>query len=383
MRQVLPLVLAAGLLMTWQAQAQDQRQVLANAGLGVGARAMGMGGAFTAVAEGPTAMYWNPAGLSRRADLQVDFGAIGRVDNLGVFQEARDVLDAITTDNFTADDFNTLWDAAGELAGRPVSAAATADLIVSFGHFALGGYGQAAGEAVLTRTPASGGFNPLQAAQVEVQGSGLGYYAVGGAYGRRLTPRMALGVTVKQLHVRRAAARFVGTYTPPTLPTVAAAGTPGYAQTDANESSPEDTALAADVGFLWWPKVEGYEGRFTVGLMCRNVNEPTVELPLPPLDAQHTYTFERTFSVGVAGYSLDHRWLYAADWHNLTGANGVQGTGSVGVEYQWRRWLALRAGISNWELTEGLGLDLGFLNLDVALSGTTERLVAFSSALDF
>ncbi|MGM0441834.1 MAG: hypothetical protein ACQEQC_05400 [Elusimicrobiota bacterium] len=33
--------------------------------LGVGARALGMGGAFTAVAEGPTASYWNPAGLGK------------------------------------------------------------------------------------------------------------------------------------------------------------------------------------------------------------------------------------------------------------------------------------------------------------------------------
>ena len=32
--------------------------------IGVGARAAGMGGAFTAVAEGATATYWNPAGLT-------------------------------------------------------------------------------------------------------------------------------------------------------------------------------------------------------------------------------------------------------------------------------------------------------------------------------
>ena len=33
--------------------------------IGVGARALGMGGAFVAIADGPTASYWNPAGLAQ------------------------------------------------------------------------------------------------------------------------------------------------------------------------------------------------------------------------------------------------------------------------------------------------------------------------------
>ena len=32
--------------------------------LGVGARAMGMGSAYVAVADDPTALHWNPAGLA-------------------------------------------------------------------------------------------------------------------------------------------------------------------------------------------------------------------------------------------------------------------------------------------------------------------------------
>lgn len=34
-------------------------------GIGAGPRAIGMGGAFTAVANDPTALFWNPAGISR------------------------------------------------------------------------------------------------------------------------------------------------------------------------------------------------------------------------------------------------------------------------------------------------------------------------------
>jgi hypothetical protein len=52
-------------------------------GMGVGARAIGMGGAFVAIADDPSATFWNPAGLtdiegsqlSLSADLPHDFSA--------------------------------------------------------------------------------------------------------------------------------------------------------------------------------------------------------------------------------------------------------------------------------------------------------------------
>ncbi|MDR3628532.1 MAG: PorV/PorQ family protein, partial [Ignavibacteriaceae bacterium] len=40
-------------------------------GIGAGPEAIGMGGAFTAVATGPSALYWNPAGISRSGKTQV------------------------------------------------------------------------------------------------------------------------------------------------------------------------------------------------------------------------------------------------------------------------------------------------------------------------
>jgi len=42
--------------------------------VGLGARAAGMGGAFTALAEGPDASYWNPAGLGGIEDRQFAVG---------------------------------------------------------------------------------------------------------------------------------------------------------------------------------------------------------------------------------------------------------------------------------------------------------------------
>jgi len=41
--------------------------------IGVGARALGMGGAFTSIADNPSAVYWNPAGLRRMITSQAEF----------------------------------------------------------------------------------------------------------------------------------------------------------------------------------------------------------------------------------------------------------------------------------------------------------------------
>ncbi len=69
---------------------------LSSAALGVGARALGMGGAFTALADGPSAAYWNPAGLTQT-----------RIVNLGLNAEAplnqdyNFILDAINSGGST------------------------------------------------------------------------------------------------------------------------------------------------------------------------------------------------------------------------------------------------------------------------------------------
>ena len=39
--------------------------------LGAGGRSLGMGEAFTAVAEGPEAAYWNPAGVAHTHRLEM------------------------------------------------------------------------------------------------------------------------------------------------------------------------------------------------------------------------------------------------------------------------------------------------------------------------
>src|ERR1035438_4937452 len=62
-RLVLSLLLLTGIFFLWVSPSW----ALFNRGgeLGVGTRAMGLAGAFVAVADDPTASYWNPAGLAQ------------------------------------------------------------------------------------------------------------------------------------------------------------------------------------------------------------------------------------------------------------------------------------------------------------------------------
>lgn len=53
-------------------------------GMGIGARAMSMGGAFAAIADDASAVFWNPAGLAQLTDNQIFLSG----DYPGVFSSA-------------------------------------------------------------------------------------------------------------------------------------------------------------------------------------------------------------------------------------------------------------------------------------------------------
>lgn len=86
--------------------------------IGVGSRAIGMGGAFVAVADDATAIYWNPAGLSRLqkneitvthiewlADINFDFaGGIFYLGNYGVIGVSLTSLSTTDMEVRTVDD---------------------------------------------------------------------------------------------------------------------------------------------------------------------------------------------------------------------------------------------------------------------------------------
>jgi hypothetical protein len=68
---VAPIVLSAALAS--HAEVQFETLNGSDLGMGVGARAIGMGGAFVAIADDPSASFWNPAGLTDLKHSQLSF----------------------------------------------------------------------------------------------------------------------------------------------------------------------------------------------------------------------------------------------------------------------------------------------------------------------
>ncbi len=69
-------VLLAALVLSSSARALQQNVGSAAAQfltIGAGARSLGMGGAYTAIAEGPEAIYWNPAGMAAMKSPEADY----------------------------------------------------------------------------------------------------------------------------------------------------------------------------------------------------------------------------------------------------------------------------------------------------------------------
>ena len=92
-------------------------------GMGIGARAMSMAGAFTAVADDASAVFWNPAGLAQLTDNQIFLSGdySGGFSNAGVVYRPRSKafrnrqlaigLALVNRLSFKGDSGDDVWDA--------------------------------------------------------------------------------------------------------------------------------------------------------------------------------------------------------------------------------------------------------------------------------
>jgi hypothetical protein len=361
--------LSIGQAQQLQSAAQRARATLTSV---VGAQATGMGGAFVAVANDGTALFWNPAALADHRNTRV-YGAIGgQSDNIDTLDELLDVGDILEEeDGLTIGEFNTIRNVARRNDGEVVQGDVGAIGTIEVNNFAVGYWAIAGGNSVLDYeqvVPLQG--IPAATETVDWDGDAVGQAGAGVAYGRSVSDRFDVGLTARLSALSVAVAD--GRATATTIPE------PAVTLENAYDVDTE-TDFTVDLGVMY---ATGPHNHF--GLVGRNLTGPTFDMQLerPAGVMQIQQEIEASFDVGYS-YMADDGGVFAVDVHNVTEANGVGSEIAVGISTPLADWLDARFGYGSDAPTFGLGLNLGSVQVDVASGLEWEDRVAISGSATF
>lgn len=322
-------------------------------------RAMGMGNAFVGLADDHNAIFYNPAGLARLEEGEVNMGLGGSLDTK-VMSFVDDVNKASASGNVSdvtdllAKNYGNHYGARVTLGGiwaRPKWALAVMplDLSVDMAIHQLGG---AALDAVMT-------------ADTTI------------AYGRGWDvrwfkqDRMSIGVTAKFIH-RAYLNRSI-------LASDLAMDKEIIKLSDANEGFTADL----DIGTLWTPKISSTSWfrflRPSVGFVIRNVADYgfTTNFHLIDPKSGQPRKLGRRFDLGTA-WELPDWWVFKtrllADMRDMGADNFTIKKGAhLGAEFNWkvRSWWrgGWRVGVNQGYFTAGFTGKVGIFNLDLATYG--------------
>ena len=302
---------------------------------GIGTRSLGMGGAFTAVADDSTTVYWNPAGLANVTQFQLQPPSIQvRTDSNLDWQ---DVLNNLPTND--TERMNLLKQLGSGVSSIDVSADFT---VVANG---LAVFTQPVGRATLDASAVSfAGDYPVMGSRATIRGSGLLYTGLSGA--RRVGSNSSIGVTLKAVRAQSYSETIE--YTDPTGGTGVVA-----------ESEVRDTGVGMDLGYLLRMSRQS-----SFGLVVRNLVRPSLGSMSP----------DRTVTIGFAQRMMKGKLLLSADVENAFGESNV----NVGMEVTAGRNCRLWAGVYQDKPTLGLGLDTMGGRLQFSLSPDNTSLMSGS-----
>lgn len=324
----------------------------------IGAAATGMGGAFVAVADDGTALYWNPAALADNSGFRI-YGAVGGASqNIDTIQDLIDVADILgEEDELSEEDFDLIRDVAQRNDGVPVEGGIGAIGTIEFSQFALGYWAMAAGNGVLNYTQNIG------AEMVDWTADAAGQAGAGIGYGRNISGPWNVGVTARLSALSLGYAD--GNAEMQVVPN---------ATVDSNNvtDSDTDTSYTVDLGVLY-----SADGRNRFGLVGRNLTSPSFDLELNA--QQISAEIDPSVDLGFAHTTSDGS-IIALDAHNVFEANDAGCELAVGISKPLCDIATLRLGYGNGTPTFGLGFTLGGFQLDLASALDWEDRVAIGAS---
>lgn len=299
-----------------------------------GARPLGMGGAFVAVSNDQNALFYNPAGLSHVPDRRLVLLAVEAEVGQGAYDAYTDILDVDTDNELEVAQF--LRDYIGEYS----HAAAAVFPYYIRPHFAFGIFG-AANTNFIARNYQ---YPSLVIDSTADVGAALGYAHA------FFNDALSIGASLKYV-VRKS---LNETYT---VPDITSDNFDDMVEDDVQDGS----GILLDIGFIYrFEKVAigQKDVVFQIGLSANN---------LIGSDMGHARDIEEHVDVGIAA-SVDS-WLFALDYFDVAGMiDDDDDPGKrirLGVEYQFEKLFAVRAGLYQGYTTLGLEIDTRYVLIDL------------------
>ena len=366
------------------AQAQIKPDSIDRSTIRPGARALGLGGSYLIAVDDASAAVWNPAAISGARRITVPLGVAARTDNVNVdniVSLARGIGDlADAVDDGTGggtvgsvrgafdDVFRFARDAGARDGGAP--ARLNASVVPLFGA-SFQNYGI---------TIHSGIFADLRLGTVGTQtgnrtinadAAGLALSTVSVPYARSFKTKKGVnigtfGVSAKWMRADYAATTFVASegVNPQTGVIGDISGTT-YDRSD-------DTAFDIDLGYISpaFPQFYGAKAAVAVRHLLSPEFRFRSETKFNGNTVAPTNLSVRQrpqIDVGVAVPNAVPKTLFAAELHNLSGANGGDLSFHLGAEYALNNQFAFRAGLDDDAVVGGVGIKFGPTRLDVAV----------------